>query len=82
VLSVCILALAAYHQLRHPQSVSAQPAADAVTLRVVFGYQRTASLRVTGGVLRGIAPWRFLEDDAIVGPDSWKLHNLAGGDCI
>jgi hypothetical protein len=71
-----ILTLETYSQLRHPQSVSAQPAADAITLRVVFGYQRTAvktydgSLRVTGGVLRGIGPWRFLEDDAIVGPNT------------
>ena len=78
--SAAILTLATFNHLRHPKSVAAQPAADAITVRVVFGYQRAAeksydgSLRVTGGVLRGIQPWRFLQDDAITGPDSWKLQ--------
>ncbi|MGA2133841.1 MAG: hypothetical protein ABSH50_16220 [Bryobacteraceae bacterium] len=60
--------------------MAAQPAPDAVTLRVVFGYQRAAvknydgSVRVAGGVLRSIAPWRFLENDAITGANSWKLE--------
>src|SRR5580658_3640173 len=61
-------------------TLAAQPVPDAITVRVVFGYRRTAvktydgSLRVTGGMLRGIEPWRFLQDDAIAGPNSWKLQ--------
>ena len=63
-----------------PAQVAAQaPAPDTLTFRVVFGYQRTAlknydgSVAVTGGSLRELVPWRFLQNDALTGPDSWKL---------
>jgi hypothetical protein len=78
--SAVLLAVGAYNQLRHPKPVAAQPAADAITLRVVFGYQRAAaktydgSVRATGGVVRAIEPWRFLNGDAVTGADSWKLR--------
>src|SRR5579884_1414216 len=58
---------------------SAAPRENVLSLRVVFGYRRTAvkpysgSMSVTGGSLRRLQPWRFLQDDAITGPDSWKL---------
>ena len=29
---------------------------------------------MTGGALRRLAPWRFFQDDAITGPNSWKLQ--------
>ena len=82
MLSACaiILTLPTYFRLQRPRSVAFQSPADTVTLRVVFGYRRTAvktydgSLSVTGGVLRGIEPWRFLQDDAIAGSNSWKLQ--------
>jgi hypothetical protein len=81
MLFVCaiILTLLTYDRLHHPKSVAAQ-SADTVTLRVVFGYERTTaktydgSLRVIGGVLHGIEPWRFLQGDAITVPNSWKLQ--------
>ena len=75
-----VLTLVTYSQLQRSRAVAARPAPDAITARVVFGYQRSAvktydgHLRVKAGALRGIEPWRFLQDDAITGPDSWKLQ--------
>ncbi|MEO7144492.1 MAG: hypothetical protein ABI165_13420, partial [Bryobacteraceae bacterium] len=54
-------------------------AAGAVSFRVVFGYMRAAakpydgSVKVTGGRLRSIEPWRFLRTDAVTGANTWKL---------
>ncbi len=75
-----LIALTTYGQLRHPVSAPEQSAPEPVTFRIVFGYQRTAPkiydgrLRVTGGVLRGMEPWRFLQGDALTGADAWKLQ--------
>jgi len=69
--------------LAHPQTQAPQeriPTPDVISFRIVFGYQRAAvkpyggSITVTGGALRGIEPWRFGKDDAIVDVNSWKLE--------
>ena len=60
--------------------VAQSPPANTISFRVVFGYQRTAaknydgSIDATGGALRSIEPWRFLQNDAVTGPNSWKLQ--------
>ncbi len=65
-------------QNRPPQPPPAPP--DSIAFRIVFGYQRTAAksyngrVAITGGSLEKIEPWRFQSDDAITGPDSWKLQ--------
>src|SRR5437868_3729135 len=77
--AVLLLIRFAQPQPRRPVA-QRPPATDAISFRVVFGYQRTAvktydgSVTVSGGTLRGIEPWRFLQNDAITGPDSWKLE--------
>src|ERR1051326_4261729 len=81
-LSACLLLSFALPQARSPaQAPPAVPAApDAITFRVVFGYRRAApknydgSVSITGGTLRAIDSWRFLQGDAITPPDSWKLQ--------
>jgi hypothetical protein len=46
----------------------------------VFGYQRIAaksydgSVNITGGTLKSVEPWEFLQNDAIVPPNSWRLQ--------
>jgi hypothetical protein len=63
-----------------PQAPAAAPAADSISFRVVFGNQRTApkdysgSVSVTGGALRNLEGWRFFQNDAITGSNSWKLQ--------
>src|SRR6516164_9374760 len=81
-LSAGVLLTFAFPQARRPaQAPAAAPSApDAITFRVVFGYRRAApknydgSVSITGGTLRAIDSWRFLQGDAITPPDSWKLQ--------
>jgi len=67
-------------QARGPAAAPPAPVDDAVTFRVVLGYRRTApksydgTVSVSGGSLRSLEPWRFLDGDAITPPDSWKLR--------
>lgn len=86
VLAIAGCALAVLFAVAFPQrnprqqQAAAAPAADSISFRVVFGNQRTApkdysgSVSVTGGALRGLEPWRFLQNDAITGPNSWTLQ--------
>ena len=77
---VGVFVVIAFPQPQTRRSQSRPPEADLTSFRVVFGYQRTAvksyggSITVTGGMLRTIEPWRFQPDDAITGPNSWKLQ--------
>lgn len=75
-----VLWLIAFQQ-RPPARSQAAPAprSGALSFRVVFGYQRSAlktydgSVSVNGGTLRSLEPWRFLQNDALTGANSWKL---------
>jgi len=54
--------------------------AGQLSFRIVFGENQelpadySGSISVTPGKIVRIAPWRFFEDDAIQGADSWKLQ--------
>jgi hypothetical protein len=77
---LAVLFAIAFPQRAAPPQTVAAPPADLISFRVVFGKQRAApkrydgSVSVTGGALRRLAPWRFFQDDAITGPNSWKLQ--------
>ncbi len=64
---------------KRPPSGARPSATQAIAFRVVFGYQREreknydGTVTVRGGRLRKIEPWRFLQNDSISGPNSWKL---------
>src|SRR5271156_6695739 len=74
-----VFLLIAAPQSQIPRSQTQTPV-EPISFRVVFGYQRTAvkayggSITAMGGGLRSIEPWRFQPDDAITGPNSWKLQ--------
>jgi hypothetical protein len=85
VLTILLSGLAILLALGLPQRTSPQrpPAAapaDTISFRVVFGYQRTSvknydgSISITGGALRNLEGWRFLQNDSISGPNTWKLQ--------
>ncbi len=82
-IAVCLAAflVMGLPQTRNRPPEAARPAApDTIAFRVVFGYQRTAvktydgAVAVRGGTLRNMEPWRFLQNDSITGPNSWKLQ--------
>jgi len=79
-LSVGIALLFAFPQARGPAQARPATPPETINFRVVFGFQRTAPknydghVAVSGGALRSLEPWRFLEGDAIAPPDSWKLQ--------
>src|SRR5579872_2690724 len=64
------------HRVKNSTNVAAS---DPVSFRVVFGFMRTepksydGNVKVTGGKLLSIGPWRFLQQDAVIGDHSWKL---------
>lgn len=80
VLAVAALSLIASRQAQRGPMPVTVPHDDSITFRVVFGYERSVekvydgSAAVTGGTLRSIEPWRFLQGDTITPPNSWNLR--------
>ncbi|MDQ2898917.1 MAG: hypothetical protein M3Y07_03845 [Acidobacteriota bacterium] len=88
VVAVFLLAFVAVFAVARPNRAAPQATAsaglsskdDSISFLVTFGYRREGpkvydgSIGVTGGRLRNLDSWRFFQQDAISGGNSWKLQ--------
>jgi len=80
IAATLLLAGAGYlAQNSRPAGAVPPPLAQAISFRVVFGYQRATpkvydgEVKISGGKLEKVEPWRFFQKDVMTGDASWKL---------